>query len=255
MLIWIQDQIQLHPAVLQFCKKTKLESYVYLQFGLTFRCIFNLCVSFYINRRLFVNKNTFIESVGMCFEKRYVYATFCWPHQEPCETSRALEAFIGFQTKASAYIGPVNPGYCDAASMLSKGWNKVGGSGVSEESYAGEALILHFPQRTLCFFSSPGIVSLELWGKRLGWCWESPHLCLVHHEAHSGPVQCHELLQVGPHRRHLFFWRHLGGDGHQGVNVVPDPLPGFSFSPLVYLSLSLSGGWFLEESWSPSQTG
>lgn len=46
--------------------------------------------------------------------------------QEPCETSRALEKFIGFHTKASGYIGPANPGYCDAASMLSKGWNKVG---------------------------------------------------------------------------------------------------------------------------------
>lgn len=45
--------------------------------------------------------------------------------QEPCETSRALEAFVGFHTKASGYIGPANPGYCDAASMLSKGWNKV----------------------------------------------------------------------------------------------------------------------------------
>lgn len=45
--------------------------------------------------------------------------------QEPCETSRALEKFVGFHTKASAYIGPSNPGYCDAASMLSKGWNKV----------------------------------------------------------------------------------------------------------------------------------
>ncbi|XP_074518391.1 retinal guanylyl cyclase 2 [Halichoeres trimaculatus] len=45
--------------------------------------------------------------------------------QEPCETSRALEAFIGFSTKASAFIGPSNPGYCDAASMLSKGWNKA----------------------------------------------------------------------------------------------------------------------------------
>ncbi|XP_041840435.1 retinal guanylyl cyclase 2 [Melanotaenia boesemani] len=44
--------------------------------------------------------------------------------QEPCETSRALEAFVGFDTKASGYIGPANPGYCDAASMLSKGWNK-----------------------------------------------------------------------------------------------------------------------------------
>ncbi|KAF6730676.1 Retinal guanylyl cyclase 2 [Oryzias melastigma] len=45
--------------------------------------------------------------------------------QEPCETSRALETFVGFHTKASGYIGPVNPGYCDAASMLSKGWNKA----------------------------------------------------------------------------------------------------------------------------------
>uniref|UniRef100_A0A673AWT8 Guanylate cyclase n=1 Tax=Sphaeramia orbicularis TaxID=375764 RepID=A0A673AWT8_9TELE len=45
--------------------------------------------------------------------------------QEPCETSRALEAFVGFHTKASAYIGPSNPGYCDSASMLTKGWNKA----------------------------------------------------------------------------------------------------------------------------------
>lgn len=45
--------------------------------------------------------------------------------QEPCETSRALEAFLGFHTKASAYIGPANPGYCDAASMINKGWNKA----------------------------------------------------------------------------------------------------------------------------------
>uniref|UniRef100_A0A3Q3B2N1 Guanylate cyclase n=1 Tax=Kryptolebias marmoratus TaxID=37003 RepID=A0A3Q3B2N1_KRYMA len=45
--------------------------------------------------------------------------------QEPCETSKGLEAFVGFHTKASGYIGPANPGYCDAASMLSKGWNKA----------------------------------------------------------------------------------------------------------------------------------
>uniref|UniRef100_A0A8C6LQ05 Guanylate cyclase n=1 Tax=Nothobranchius furzeri TaxID=105023 RepID=A0A8C6LQ05_NOTFU len=45
--------------------------------------------------------------------------------QEPCETSRGLEAFVGFHTKASAFIGPGNPGYCDAASLLSKGWNKA----------------------------------------------------------------------------------------------------------------------------------
>ncbi|XP_077355787.1 retinal guanylyl cyclase 2 isoform X2 [Festucalex cinctus] len=44
---------------------------------------------------------------------------------EPCETSRALEKFVALHTKASAYVGPANPGYCDAASMLSKGWNKA----------------------------------------------------------------------------------------------------------------------------------
>ncbi|XP_049601824.1 retinal guanylyl cyclase 2 isoform X1 [Syngnathus scovelli] len=44
---------------------------------------------------------------------------------EPCETSRGLEKFVTFHTKASAYMGPANPGYCDAASMLSKGWNKA----------------------------------------------------------------------------------------------------------------------------------
>ncbi|KAK7910461.1 hypothetical protein WMY93_015145 [Mugilogobius chulae] len=45
--------------------------------------------------------------------------------QEPCESSRALKAFLGFHTKASAFTGPANPGICDAASMISKGWNKA----------------------------------------------------------------------------------------------------------------------------------
>ncbi|KAK0149026.1 Retinal guanylyl cyclase 2 [Merluccius polli] len=45
--------------------------------------------------------------------------------QEPCQTSGALQTFLGFHTKASAFVGPANPGYCDAASMLSKGWNKA----------------------------------------------------------------------------------------------------------------------------------
>ncbi|XP_057710984.1 retinal guanylyl cyclase 2 isoform X1 [Corythoichthys intestinalis] len=44
---------------------------------------------------------------------------------EPCKTSRALEKFVAFHTKASAFVGPANPGYCDAASMLSKSWNKA----------------------------------------------------------------------------------------------------------------------------------
>ncbi|XP_055012176.1 retinal guanylyl cyclase 2 [Boleophthalmus pectinirostris] len=45
--------------------------------------------------------------------------------QEPCESSRGLETFLGFHTKASAFTGPANPGVCDSASMISKGWNKA----------------------------------------------------------------------------------------------------------------------------------
>ncbi|CAB1351394.1 unnamed protein product [Coregonus sp. 'balchen'] len=46
--------------------------------------------------------------------------------EEKCETSRALDEFMGFYTRATGFIGPANPGYCDAASLLGKGWNKVG---------------------------------------------------------------------------------------------------------------------------------
>uniref|UniRef100_A0AAY4C7W4 Guanylate cyclase n=1 Tax=Denticeps clupeoides TaxID=299321 RepID=A0AAY4C7W4_9TELE len=45
--------------------------------------------------------------------------------EEDCETSKALARFLGYYTRASAFIGPANPGYCDAASMLGKSWNKA----------------------------------------------------------------------------------------------------------------------------------
>ncbi|KAK5929123.1 hypothetical protein CgunFtcFv8_010384 [Champsocephalus gunnari] len=45
--------------------------------------------------------------------------------QEPCETSTALTAFIYNENKADVFIGPTNPGYCVAASLLSKNWDKA----------------------------------------------------------------------------------------------------------------------------------
>ncbi|KAL6116406.1 uncharacterized protein ACO6RY_01031 [Pungitius sinensis] len=45
--------------------------------------------------------------------------------QEPCETSRALTAFINNERMADAIVGPTNPGYCVAASLLSKNWDKA----------------------------------------------------------------------------------------------------------------------------------
>ncbi|CAJ1065830.1 LOW QUALITY PROTEIN: retinal guanylyl cyclase 2 [Xyrichtys novacula] len=45
--------------------------------------------------------------------------------QEPCETSQALTAFIYYEKMADAFVGPTNPGYCVAASLLAKNWEKA----------------------------------------------------------------------------------------------------------------------------------
>ncbi|XP_055066934.2 retinal guanylyl cyclase 2 isoform X2 [Misgurnus anguillicaudatus] len=45
--------------------------------------------------------------------------------EEECVTSQSLARFLGFYTRASGFIGPVNPGYCEAASLLGKSWNKA----------------------------------------------------------------------------------------------------------------------------------
>lgn len=44
---------------------------------------------------------------------------------EPCETSQALTAFIQYEKMADAFMGPTNPGYCVAASLLAKNWEKA----------------------------------------------------------------------------------------------------------------------------------
>ncbi|XP_026232423.1 retinal guanylyl cyclase 2 [Anabas testudineus] len=44
--------------------------------------------------------------------------------QEPCETSKALTAFIYYEKMADAFLGPTNPGYCTSATLLAKNWDK-----------------------------------------------------------------------------------------------------------------------------------
>ncbi|XP_051900501.1 retinal guanylyl cyclase 2-like [Pristis pectinata] len=43
---------------------------------------------------------------------------------EECQTSRALAGFVRLERYASAFVGPLNPGYCLAAGLLAEGWNK-----------------------------------------------------------------------------------------------------------------------------------
>ncbi|XP_053728950.1 retinal guanylyl cyclase 2 isoform X1 [Synchiropus splendidus] len=45
--------------------------------------------------------------------------------QEPCETSKALTSFIHYEDVADVFLGPTNPGYCTAASLLAKNWEKA----------------------------------------------------------------------------------------------------------------------------------
>ncbi|KAJ8340766.1 hypothetical protein SKAU_G00330570 [Synaphobranchus kaupii] len=45
--------------------------------------------------------------------------------QETCETSKALARFIQFKNTSQAFVGPANPGYCNAASLLAKNWDKA----------------------------------------------------------------------------------------------------------------------------------
>lgn len=45
--------------------------------------------------------------------------------QEPCETSKALATFVYYEKMADAFVGPTNPGYCNAASLLGKNWDKA----------------------------------------------------------------------------------------------------------------------------------
>ncbi|XP_070991350.1 retinal guanylyl cyclase 2-like isoform X3 [Oncorhynchus clarkii lewisi] len=44
---------------------------------------------------------------------------------EDCQTSMALKGFLGHYARANAFLGPVNPGYCVAASLLANNWNKA----------------------------------------------------------------------------------------------------------------------------------
>ncbi|XP_061828717.2 retinal guanylyl cyclase 2 isoform X1 [Nerophis lumbriciformis] len=44
--------------------------------------------------------------------------------QEPCETSKALTSFIQYENIADAFVGPTNPGYCTAAALMAKNWDK-----------------------------------------------------------------------------------------------------------------------------------
>lgn len=62
-----------------------------------------------------INKNS---SFDLGYNLEYVILN------EDCQTSMALSNFTSYHRMASGFIGPVNPGYCEAASLLGSSWNK-----------------------------------------------------------------------------------------------------------------------------------
>ncbi|XP_069468726.1 retinal guanylyl cyclase 2 isoform X2 [Ambystoma mexicanum] len=62
-----------------------------------------------------INRDTSLE-IGIPFN--YVIL------EEDCQTSKALSSFLSYSGVASGFIGPSNPGYCNAATLLGKNWNK-----------------------------------------------------------------------------------------------------------------------------------
>ncbi|MEE6522301.1 hypothetical protein FKM82_020774 [Ascaphus truei] len=63
-----------------------------------------------------INKDASLE-LGLLFN--YVVL------EEDCQTSKAVSTFLTYSGAASGFIGPSNPGYCDAATLLGKNWNKA----------------------------------------------------------------------------------------------------------------------------------
>ncbi|KAJ6664832.1 hypothetical protein lerEdw1_005804 [Lerista edwardsae] len=45
--------------------------------------------------------------------------------EEDCQTWKALAGFIAYEKTLSAFIGPLNPGYCDTATLLGRSWDKA----------------------------------------------------------------------------------------------------------------------------------
>lgn len=61
-------------------------------------------------------------SRDVSFDKSYSYEYVIL--NEDCQTSKALSSFISHQHIASGFVGPANPGYCEAAALLGNSWDK-----------------------------------------------------------------------------------------------------------------------------------
>ncbi|XP_063288388.1 retinal guanylyl cyclase 2-like isoform X1 [Pelobates fuscus] len=153
--------------------------------------------------RLAVNKINNDSTLELSYQLNYKIL------QENCETSKALVEFASYGELSSAFLGPLNPGYCDSATLLGKNWNKAVFSWTcvnhdldSKDSFPTFARTMPSPTKVLFHFM-----------KYFRW-------------AHVGVISSNEDIWVDTARKVASALRNLGlpvgivknmGNGNQGI--------------------------------------
>ncbi|KAM8973085.1 retinal guanylyl cyclase 1 [Pelodytes ibericus] len=105
-----------------------------------------------------INRDKSLTS-GLWFEHKLL--------TEACSAPRALAAFSLMEHSVAAFVGPANPGYCSAASLLAKAWNKPMVSWSCLGALSPLPYPVHILYSVLSFFRWAGVAVVigpqELW--------------------------------------------------------------------------------------------
>ena len=128
-----------------------------------------------------------------------------------CDTPHALATFLAHKNTIAAFVGPVNPGYCQAAALLAQGWGKTLFSWACGAPEGGSELVPTLP--------SAAHVLLSIM-RHFGW-------------AHVAIVSSHQDIWVATARQVAMTLRTHGlpvglvtslGPGEQGATEVLEQL-------------------------------
>lgn len=128
-----------------------------------------------------------------------------------CDTPHALATFLAHKNTIAAFVGPVNPGYCQAAALLAQGWGKTLFSWVCGAPEGGGELVATLPSAAHVLLS---II------RHFGW-------------AHVAIVSSHQDIWVATARQVAMTLRTHGlpvglvtslGPGEQGATEVLEQL-------------------------------
>uniref|UniRef100_A0A8P0SAS3 guanylate cyclase n=2 Tax=Canis lupus familiaris TaxID=9615 RepID=A0A8P0SAS3_CANLF len=146
-----------------------------------------------------------------------------------CDTPHALATFLAHKNTIAAFVGPVNPGYCQAAALLAQGWGKTLFSWACGAPEGGSELVPTLP--------SAAHVLLSIM-RHFGW-------------AHVAIVSSHQDIWVATARQVAMTLRTHGlpvglvtslGPGEQGATEVLEHLPLLPLVVVLCMHSALLGG-------------